>query len=117
MALSNTLKKVSAKLIKKFGNDLTLTKIIKGVYDPLQGTTVDSIITINTKGTDQDYISEHSQAGDMKITFVSDEKLDAFDKCTYRGTEREIKSIQEVGMENLTVIYQIIVTGDARQQV
>lgn len=117
MALSKSLKKLSAKLIAKFGNDLTLSKITQGDYIPSLGKSEESIIKIITKGVDKDYLGEHSSTGDMKITFVSDVAVDAFDKCVYRGKEREIINIQEVGMENLTIIYEIIVTGDAREQV
>lgn len=117
MALSKTLKKVSAKLINKFGNDLVLTKITEGAYDPSLGASATAPVIVTTKGIDEDYISEHSHSGDMKITFVSDTEIDAHDKCTYRGADRVIKSIQQVGMENLTIIYQIIVSGDAKEQV
>lgn len=116
MGLSATLKNTAESLINTFGNTLVLSSIVEGAYDPLTGAPAQTITTITTKGIDEDYISEHSQAGDMRITFVSSTVIDAYDRATYKGKDREIKSIKQLNMTDETIIYEIIVTGDARVQ-
>jgi hypothetical protein len=114
--LARTLKKTAKKLINQFGNDLTLKQITEGAYNPATGQPALTIVTVVTKGIDEDIISgEHE--GDMTLTFVSDTVLDAFDKAVYRGKERDILAISQVAIQNSTIIYQAIVTGDAKVQV
>lgn len=117
MGLAPSLKKVSAKFIKQFGNDLILTKVTEGAYNPATGEAAKTTTTITTKAIDEDYISEHSAAGDMMVTFVSDVEVDAFDTATYRGRTREIKPIKQVAIQNSTIIYQAVLSGDARRMV
>lgn len=115
MALSPTLIKQAKKLINKYGNTLVLKKITQGVYDPNTGESVDVVDSINTKGIDEEGFGENE--GDMVVTFYTDNVIDAFDKVDYRGKERDIIAINQISIEDTTVVYQAIVTGDAREKV
>lgn len=117
MALPVTLKGVSQKLINKFGNDLTLKQVTQGAYDPATGTTSDTVATIATKAVHEEQRGEHGGTGDLVLTFYSATAIDAFDKATYLGREREIISIQKIAAQNTTTLYQAVVTGDAKRQV
>lgn len=118
MSIATAARKPIAKVIKMIGNDLTLRHIEHGVYDEITGMYGEVEHTYLTKALDRDYISEHSAAGDMMITFVIEadydaHEIDAFDMATYLGTTRSMIKVKQVSLQNTTIIYQAVLTGDA----
>jgi hypothetical protein len=112
MALSASLKLTSTKLIKKFGNPLTFEKVTQGDYNPATGQYEETIVTVNTYGVHEDMAGEHD--GDMLVTFATDAAVDTFDRMTYFGADREILNLRKIGIEGNVIVYQAVVTGDAR---
>jgi hypothetical protein len=112
MALSTALRKISKALRSKFGNPLTFERIVQGDYNPATGQYEETTVTVNTYGVHVDMAGEHD--GDMLVTFYAEEEVDSFDRMTYFGADREILNLRKVGMEGSVVIYQAVVTGDAR---
>jgi hypothetical protein len=112
MALDAALKKIARLLTRRFGNPLTFERVTQGAYNPATGTYAETVVTENTYGVHEDMAGEHD--GDMLVTFVTDEAVDAFDTMTYFGASREIKNLRKIGMFGRVVVYQAVVTGDAR---
>lgn len=117
MALASTLKNVSSKLIKKFGDTVIIKKIQKGTYNPDTGKTEDIIIPYATKGIAEDYVSEYTAAGDLKITLVFSHGISLSDLVTYQGRDRAILSVRKISIQDSIIIYEVVVSGDAVQKV
>lgn len=116
MALANTLKGVSAKILKKFGNDAILRKITIGAYDPTTGKTSDIIEDSPIKLVEEDSQKEYTSAGDSIVTLVSSVEINESDKIVYKDKERDIINVIDVSMQNVNIIYQLAISGDATKR-
>ena len=112
MGLASSLKKVSSKLINKFGNTITLiNRDDVGVPDIANGTQSATITQIETKGVYEDIVGEDEVDG--KYTIASTVNITMFTSIKdASGKEMRIISITTVDTQTTVIIYEVLVASD-----
>ena len=119
MSFASGLKGISKKLIDKYGNDIILKVTTLGTgFDPVTFLPIgDVLTTYNTKGVEEDYISERTTSGDLKITFYLDTDIQNLDSIIASGTDRTVLSLRKISSQNVVIIYEAVLSGDGLVQV
>ncbi len=112
MSLASGLNTTALRLINKYGNDMTLNKVVKGTYNPATGKTgADSVTNISIKGTFELFTSDEIKGsilqGDIKVLLVTTETIDTSFKLVFNGKSYSVIDIVPSIAQNLIIIYQL----------
>ena len=115
MALVDSLKKVSSKVIAKFGGDVTVRIVTAGAYDTSDGTIAETESDTTIKGILEDVNlregNELVQAGDKRLTVAADDLATApetKDRVVIGGVVHQIIRVETTEQDNSAIIHELI---------
>ena len=115
MALVDSLKKVSSKVIAKFGGDVTVRIVTAGAYDTSDGTIAETESDTTIKGILEDVnlreVNELVQAGDKRLTVAADDLTTApetKDRVVISSVVHQIIRVETTEQDNSAIIHELI---------
>ena len=115
MALVDSLKKVSSKVITKFGGDVTVRIVTAGAYDTSDGAVAETESDTTIKGILEDVnlreVNELVQAGDKRLTVAADDLATApetKDRVVIGGVVHQIIRVETTEQDNSAIIHELI---------
>ena len=115
MALVDSLKKVSSKVIAKFGGDVTVRIVTAGAYDTSDGTISETESDTTIKGILEDVnlreVNELVQAGDKRLTVAADDLTTApetKDRVVISSVVHQIIRVETTEQDNSAIIHELI---------
>ena len=115
MALVDSLKKVSSKVITKFGGDVTVRIVTAGAYDTTDGTISETESDTTIKGILEDVnlreVNELVQAGDKRLTVAADDLTTApetKDRVVISSVVHQIIRVETTEQDNTAIIHELI---------
>jgi len=115
MALVDSLKKVSSKVIAKFGGDVTVRIVTAGAYDTSDGTIAETESDTTIKGVLEDVnlreVNELVQAGDKRLTVAADDLATApetKDRVVIGSVVHQIIRVETTEQDNTAITYELI---------
>tara|TARA_R100000030_G_scaffold53807_1_gene40458 strand:- start:653 stop:1009 length:357 start_codon:yes stop_codon:yes gene_type:complete len=115
MALVDSLKKVSSKVITKFGGDVTVRIVAAGTYDTSDGTISETATDTTIKGILEDVtlrkVDDLVQAGDKRLTVAADDLTTApetKDRVVISSVVHQIISVETTEQDNTAITYELI---------
>ena len=113
MSFSTTVKKATKRLIDKFGSSITLTEVVKGIYDPITGETVDVKTPHIINGLIEEYKSSEIipnviDIEDLRVMlYASDFALNKSWTVTHDSKEWKIINLSKLNTQNTLVYYEL----------
>ena len=115
MALVDSLKKVSSKVIAKFGGDVTVRIVTAGAYDTSDGTISETESDTTIKGILEDVnlreVNELVQAGDKRLTVAADDLTTApetKDRVVISSVVHQIIRVETTEQDNTAITFELI---------
>ena len=115
MALVDSLKKVSSKVITKFGGDVTVRIVTAGSYNTTTGAITESESDTTIKGILEDVnlreVNELVQAGDKRLTVAADDLTTApetKDRVVISSVVHQIIRVETTEQDNTAIIHELI---------
>ena len=115
MALVDSLKKVSSKVITKFGGDVTVRIVAAGAYDTSDGTISETESDTTIKGILEDVnlreVNELVQAGDKRLTVAADDLTTApetKDRVVISSVVHQIIRVETTEQDNTAITHELI---------
>ena len=115
MALVDSLKKVSSKVIAKFGGDVTVRIVTAGAYDTSDGTISETESDTTIKGILEDVnlreVNELVQAGDKRLTVAADDLATApetKDRVVISSVIHQIIRVETTEQDNTAITHALI---------
>ena len=115
MALVDSLKKVSSKVITKFGGDVTVRIVTAGAYDTSDGTISETESDTTIKGILEDVnlreVNELVQAGDKRLTVAADDLTTApetKDRVVISSVVHQIIRVETTEQDNTAITYELV---------
>ena len=115
MALVDSLKKVSSKVITKFGGDVTVRIVTAGSYNTTTGAIAETESDTTIKGILEDVnlreVNELVQAGDKRLTVAADDLTTApetKDRIVISGAVHQIIRVETTEQENTAITLELI---------
>ena len=115
MALVGSLKKVSSKVIPKFGGDVTVRIVSAGAYDTSDGTISETESDTTIKGILEDVnlreVNELVQAGDKRLTVAADDLTTApetKDRVAISSVVHQIIRVETTEQDNTAITHELI---------
>ena len=115
MALVDSLKKVSSKLITKFGGDVTVRIVTAGAYDTSDGTISETESDTTIKGILEDVnlreVNELVQAGDKRLTVAANDLTTApetKDRVVISSVVHQVIRVETTEQDNTAITYELI---------
>ena len=115
MALVDSLKKVSSKVIAKFGGDVTVRIVTAGAYDTSDGTISETESDTTIKGILEDVnlreVNELVQAGDKRLTVAADDLATApetKDRVVISSVIHQIIRVETTEQDNTAITHELI---------
>ena len=115
MALADSLKKVSSKVITKFGGDVTVRYVTAGSYNTTTGAITESESDTTIKGVLEDVnlreVNELVQAGDKRLTVAADDLTTApetKDRVVIGSVVHQIIRVETTEQDNSAIIHELI---------
>lgn len=115
MALADSLKKVSSKVITKFGGDVTVRIVTAGSYNTTTGAITESESDTTIKGILEDVnlreVNELVQAGDKRLTVAADDLTTApetKDRVVISSVVHQIIRVETTEQDNIAITHELI---------
>ena len=115
MALAGSLRKTAAKLMSKFGGNVTLRTVAPGVYNPTTGTASEVAADVTIKGVLEDVsareVNDLIQAGDRRLTIAAADVNAApttSDRVIISGVTYQVVRIATIEQDNQPITYELI---------
>ena len=115
MALVDSLKKVSSKVINKFGGDVTVRIVTAGSYNTTTGAITESESDTTIKGILEDVnlreVNELVQAGDKRLTVAADDLATApetKDRIVIGSVVHQIIRVETTEQDNTAITFELI---------
>ena len=115
MALADSLKKVSSKVITKFGGDVTVRIVTAGTYNTTTGasaeSTSDTAIKGVVEGISKAEVNDLIQAEDKRLTVAADDLATApgtKDRVVISSVVYQIIAVNTVEQDNTAITYELI---------
>lgn len=115
MALVDSLKKVSSKVITKFGGDVTMRIVTAGAYNTSDGTISETESDTAIKGVLEDVslreVNELIQAGDKRLTVAAKDLATApetKDRVVISAVVHQIIQVKTNEQDNQAITYELI---------
>ena len=115
MALAGSLRKTAAKLMSKFGGNVTLRTVTPGVYNPTTGTASEVAADVTIKGVLEDVnareVGDLIQAGDRRLTIAAADVNAAptsADRVIISGVAYQVVRIATIEQDNQPITYELI---------
>ena len=115
MALVDSLKKVSSKVITKFGGDVTVRYVTAGSYNTTTGAITESESDTTVPGILEDVnlreVNELVQAGDKRLTVAADDLATApetKDRVVIGSVVHQIIRVETTEQDNTAIIHELI---------
>ena len=115
MALVDALKKVSSKVITKFGGDVTVRYVTAGSYNTTTGAITESESDTTVPGILEDVnlreVNELVQAGDKRLTVAADDLATApetKDRVVIGSVVHQIIRVETTEQDNTAIIHELI---------
>ena len=115
MALATSLRSTAAKLMSKFGGQVTMRRIALGSYNATTGTISDTATDTVIRGVLQDVskreVNELVQASDKRLIIAAADLTVApttTDKVLINAVTHQIITIATIEQDNLAITYELI---------
>ena len=115
MALVDSLKKVSSKVISKFGGDVTIRYITAGAYNTTTGasaeSTSDTAIKGVLEGVTKAEVNDLIQSEDKRLTVSADDLATApgtKDRVVISSVVYQIIAVNTVEQDNTAITHELI---------
>lgn len=115
MGLSSSLRRVSSRIIGRFGGAVTIRTITPGVYNPETGTVSRVTSDATVQGVLQDVnaseVSDLVRATDKRLLVAAADLTAApttSDRVIIAGSEHEVIAVQTVEQENSAILYDLV---------
>ena len=115
MALVDSLKKVSSKVITKFGGDVTVRIVTAGSYNTTTGAISETESDTTIKGILEDVnlreVNELVQAGDKRLTVAADDLTtlpETKDRIVISGVVHQIIRVETTEQDNTAITLELI---------
>lgn len=115
MALAGSLRKAAAKLMGKFGGDVTLRTVTSGVYNPTTGTASETESDVTIKGVLEDVtareVGDLIQAGDRRLTIAAADVSSTpttSDRVIISGVTYQVIRLTTIEQDNQPITYELI---------
>ena len=115
MALVDSLKKVSSKVITKFGGDVTVRIVTAGSYNTTTGAITESESDTTVPGILEDVnlreVNELVQAGDKRLTVAADDLAtvpETKDRVVIGSVVHQIIRVETTEQDNSAIIHELI---------
>jgi len=115
MALADSLKKVSSKVITKFGGNVTVRYVTAGSYNTTTGAITESESDTTIKGILEDVnlreVNELVQAGDKRLTVAADDLATApetKDRVIIGSVVHQIIRVETTEQDNTAITHELI---------
>ena len=114
MGLATSLRKVSSKLMSKFGGEVTIRRITVGAYDTNTGTASETNTDTAVRGLLEDVnireVSGLIQSGDKRLTIAAADVANApltSDKVLIASIVHQIITVATVEQDNEPITYEL----------
>lgn len=113
MSFSNSIKKVTDSLTKKFGDTIVLSTITQGAYDATTGETPKTSVNHTIKAVISDYVSSELVdgvigIGDLKaMVYAKDFIIDKSWGVSYRGKQFNIMNVLLLSTQDENIYYEL----------
>ena len=115
MALASSLKKVAAKVVTRFGGNVTMRYVSAGSYNATTGviaeTTSDAVIKGVLEGVNLREVNELIQAGDKRLTVAAKDLTTApetKDRVVISSVVHQIIRVETTEQDNEAITYELI---------
>jgi hypothetical protein len=115
MALADSLAKVAAKVIEKFGGDVTVRFVTAGSYNTTTGASTESTSDTDIKGVVEGVskaeVNDLIQAEDKRLTVAADDLATApgtKDRVVISSVVYQIIAVNTVEQDNTAITYELI---------
>ena len=115
MALADSLAKVAAKVIEKFGGDVTVRFVTAGSYNTTTGASTESTSDTDIKGVVEGVskaeVNDLIQAEDKRLTVAADDLTTApgtKDRVVISSVVYQIIAVNTVEQDNTAITYELI---------
>ena len=115
MGLATPLRKVSSKLMAKFGGEATNRRITVGAYDPATGTAAETAADTAVRGILEDInlreVNDLIQAGDKRLTVAAADVANAptpADKVLISSVVHQVITVKTIEQDNEAITHELI---------
>ena len=115
MALASSLRKVAAKVVTRFGGDVTMRYVSAGSYNATTGVIAETTSDTVIKGVLEDVsvreVNELIQAGDKRLTVAAKDLTTApetKDRVVISAVIHQIIRVETTKQENEAITYELI---------
>lgn len=115
MGLATSLRKVSSKLMSKFGGEVTIRVVTVGAYNTSTGaiaeTTADTAVRGMLEDVSDREVNELIQAGDKRLTIAAADVAAApktADRVVISSISHQIIRVNTIEQDNTAITYELI---------
>ena len=115
MGLATSLRKVSSKLMAKFGGEVTIRRITVGAYDTSTGTAAETTSDTAVRGVLEDVsvreVNDLIQSGDKRLMIAAADVANApitSDKVLIASVVHQVIRVVTVEQDNEPITYELI---------
>ena len=115
MGLATSLRKVSSKLMSKFGGEVTIRRITVGAYDTSTGTAAETTSDTAVRGVLEDVsvreVNDLIQSGDKRLMIAAADVANApitSDKVLIASVVHQVIRVVTVEQDNEPITYELI---------
>ena len=115
MGLATSLRKVSSKLMSKFGGEVTIRRITVGAYNTSTGTAAETTSDTVLRGVVEDVsvreVNDLIQSGDKRLTVAAADVAtvpSTADRVLISGVTHQVIRVTTVEQDNEPITYELI---------
>jgi len=118
MALANSLRKTAAKVIAKFGGEVTFRRTTTGAYNATTGTASVTVSTTTVRGVLEDVndreANELIKVNDKKLTIAAADLSfvpSVSDQVSIGGQVMQVIQIKKIEQDNIAIVFEIYINS------
>jgi hypothetical protein len=115
MGLATSLRKVSSKLMSKFGGEVTIRRITVGAYNTSTGTAAETTVDTVLRGVVEDVsvreVNDLIQSGDKRLTVAAADVAavpSTADRVLISGVTHQVIRVTTVEQDNEPITHELI---------
>lgn len=104
------------RLLQRFGAAATIKRTTAGAYDPVTGTSTETVTSLSTMAEVFDYPQKYVDGslilmGDKRAYLAATQEPKQGDKLTWNGADWTVVSVKEVAPAGVPVLYEAQIRG------
>lgn len=114
MTLSSPLRKIASKLMAKFGGEVSIRRMVTGVYNPTTGTASVTASTITIRGVLENVsereVNDLIKGTDRKLTIAAADltfEPTVADQVTVGGRILQTIEVRRIEQDNTAIVFEI----------